>query len=82
MEYFQQTVTCQDNQGFQPNIYYRTHFCKTFLQNGECPYGSKCTYAHSQEQLRQVGDMFPEEYLYRFRRIQNRRTANTFKTQM
>ena len=30
---------------------YRTEICKTFQRSGDCPYGVRCSFAHSQEDL-------------------------------
>ncbi len=31
---------------------YKTELCKKFLETGRCPYGSKCRFAHGQEELK------------------------------
>jgi hypothetical protein len=36
------------------NLYYRTNLCRSFALNQTCVYGSKCMYAHGDEQLRPV----------------------------
>ncbi|KAL1919487.1 uncharacterized protein VTP21DRAFT_2180 [Calcarisporiella thermophila] len=33
---------------------YRTEMCRTMMEKGNCPYGNKCEYAHSQSELRPI----------------------------
>ncbi|KAF9924629.1 nudix (nucleoside diphosphate linked moiety X)-type motif 2 [Linnemannia zychae] len=33
--------------------FHKTRLCERFMNDGECPFGSKCTYAHGREELRQ-----------------------------
>lgn len=35
------------------NEFLKTRLCERFMNDGECPFGSKCTYAHGREELRQ-----------------------------
>ncbi|KAG0048610.1 nudix (nucleoside diphosphate linked moiety X)-type motif 2 [Linnemannia elongata] len=33
--------------------FHKTRLCERFMNDGECPFGTKCTYAHGREELRQ-----------------------------
>lgn len=33
--------------------FYRTRMCPSLVDTGSCPYGEKCSYAHSEQQLRE-----------------------------
>ncbi|KAF9901762.1 nudix (nucleoside diphosphate linked moiety X)-type motif 2 [Linnemannia zychae] len=33
--------------------FHKTRLCERFMNDGECPYGNKCSYAHGREELRQ-----------------------------
>ncbi|KAG0360185.1 hypothetical protein BGX24_005605, partial [Mortierella sp. AD032] len=33
--------------------FHKTRLCERFMTDGECPYGTKCSYAHGREELRQ-----------------------------
>ncbi|KAG0339840.1 nudix (nucleoside diphosphate linked moiety X)-type motif 2 [Podila humilis] len=35
------------------NEFLKTRLCERFMNDGECPFGKKCTYAHGREELRQ-----------------------------
>ncbi|KAG0030255.1 nudix (nucleoside diphosphate linked moiety X)-type motif 2 [Podila clonocystis] len=35
------------------NEFHKTRLCERFMNDGECPFGKKCTYAHGREELRQ-----------------------------
>ncbi|KAF9082422.1 nudix (nucleoside diphosphate linked moiety X)-type motif 2 [Mortierella sp. GBA35] len=35
------------------NEFHKTRLCERFMNDGECPFGTKCTYAHGREELRQ-----------------------------
>ncbi|KAF9171008.1 hypothetical protein BGX21_008178 [Mortierella sp. AD011] len=35
------------------NEFHKTRLCERFMNDGECPFGSRCTYAHGREELRQ-----------------------------
>lgn len=35
------------------NEFHKTRLCERFMNDGECPFGIKCTYAHGREELRQ-----------------------------
>jgi len=35
------------------NEFLKTRLCERFMNDGECPFGPKCTYAHGREELRQ-----------------------------
>ncbi|XP_074067738.1 roquin-2 isoform X4 [Macrotis lagotis] len=51
----------------QPNSKYKTSMCRDLRQQGGCPRGSNCTFAHSQEEL--------EKY-----RLRNKKIAATVRT--
>lgn len=36
----------------QPNQYYKITLCKHWLENGTCPYGEECHYAHGEAELK------------------------------
>jgi len=36
---------------------YKTELCEKFQENGECPYGLKCQFAHGEKELRQRGNI-------------------------
>ncbi|KAK3827673.1 MAG: hypothetical protein J3Q66DRAFT_320835 [Benniella sp.] len=35
------------------NEFHKTRLCERFMNEGECPFGTRCTYAHGREELRQ-----------------------------
>ncbi|KAG0248404.1 hypothetical protein BG011_000111 [Mortierella polycephala] len=35
------------------NEFHKTRLCERFMNDGECPFGPRCTYAHGREELRQ-----------------------------
>ncbi|KAI1314833.1 nudix (nucleoside diphosphate linked moiety X)-type motif 2 [Mortierella claussenii] len=35
------------------NEFHKTRLCERFMTDGECPFGTRCTYAHGREELRQ-----------------------------
>ncbi|KAF9408224.1 hypothetical protein BGZ94_002390 [Podila epigama] len=35
------------------NEFHKTRLCERFMNEGECPFGKKCTYAHGRDELRQ-----------------------------
>ncbi|KAG0237775.1 nudix (nucleoside diphosphate linked moiety X)-type motif 2 [Mortierella sp. GBA43] len=35
------------------NEFHKTRLCERFMNEGECPFGTRCTYAHGHEELRQ-----------------------------
>lgn len=36
---------------------YKTELCEKFQENGDCPYGLKCQFAHGEKELRQRGNV-------------------------
>lgn len=34
------------------NLHYKTRLCNTYADQGECPYGKKCQFAHGLEEIR------------------------------
>jgi len=43
-----------DDQTTSQQQRYKTELCRTFEENGNCPYGSKCQFAHGRAELRTV----------------------------
>ncbi|KAG0236144.1 nudix (nucleoside diphosphate linked moiety X)-type motif 2 [Actinomortierella wolfii] len=37
------------------NEFHKTRLCEKFMNEGECPFGNRCTYAHGREELRARG---------------------------
>ncbi|KAG0313971.1 nudix (nucleoside diphosphate linked moiety X)-type motif 2 [Dissophora globulifera] len=35
------------------NEFHKTRLCERFMNDGDCPFGTRCTYAHGREELRQ-----------------------------
>ncbi|KAG0368682.1 nudix (nucleoside diphosphate linked moiety X)-type motif 2 [Gamsiella multidivaricata] len=43
------------------NEFHKTRLCERFMNDGECPFGTRCTYAHGREELRQRNRNYPRD---------------------
>ncbi|OMH83478.1 Zinc finger protein 36, C3H1 type-like 1 [Zancudomyces culisetae] len=41
------------------SMLYKTKMCEKFLETGECPYSTRCVFAHGEEELRKLRDSRP-----------------------
>jgi len=46
--------TVKRHRAKQPTANAKTVLCKSFISNGDCRYGEKCTFAHGPEELQRV----------------------------